>query len=102
VQILEVGQMVDVLGADSHPRPPGRLLTVGVPVFNGKGLLRNCLRSVVDSTLPPDRFELLVVDDGSSEPETLAILAELEKELAWEPGFFRLLSLGTNSGGATA
>jgi glycosyltransferase involved in cell wall biosynthesis len=92
--------MGDVLGADTDRRRPERLLTVGIPVFNGKGLLRNCLQSVIDSTLPRDRFELLIADDGSSEPKTLAILAEFQKSLATEPGFFRVLSLGTNSGGA--
>lgn len=80
--------------------PPGRLFTVGIPVFNGKALLRSCLRSVLASTLPRDCFEILVADDGSTEPETLAILAELTQSLADEPGFFRVLTLGTNSGGA--
>lgn len=78
----------------------GRLFTVGIPVFNGKALLRGCLRSVVDGTFPHERYEILVADDGSTEPETLAILAELEQGLAREPGFFRVLRLGTNSGGA--
>jgi glycosyltransferase involved in cell wall biosynthesis len=78
----------------------GKLFTVGIPVFNGKALLRSCLRSVVGSTLPHDRYEILVADDGSWEPETLAVLAEVGESLAHEPGFFRVLSLGTNSGGA--
>ena len=52
------------------------------------------------SSLAHDRFEILVADDGSWEPETLAILAELTESLAGEPGFFRVLTLGTNSGGA--
>ena len=55
---------------------------------------------MVDGTFPHERYEILVADDGSTEPETLAILAELEQTLAGEPGFFRVLRLGTNSGGA--
>ena len=84
------------------PEDPGdgRLFTVGIPVFNGKALLRSCLRSVVDGTFPHERYEVLVADDGSTEPETLAILAELEQSLAGEPGFFRVLRDTTNSGGA--
>ena len=72
------------------PEDPGggRLFTVGIPVFNGKALLRSCLRSVVDGTFPHERYEILVADDGSTEPETRAILAELEQSLAGEPGFF--------------
>ncbi|GAB2589701.1 glycosyltransferase family 2 protein [Microlunatus antarcticus] len=78
----------------------GRLITVGIPVFNGRSLLRSCLHSVISSGLPRERFEILVADDGSREPETLAILADFSAKLAGEPGFFRVLSLGTNSGGA--
>ena len=92
--------MGEVLDAATRPQPSGRLFTVGIPVFNGKSLLRNCLQSVINSTLPRDRFEIVIADDGSSEPETLAILKEYENSLAADPGFFRVISLGTNSGGA--
>ena len=92
--------MAEVTDAATRPQPSGRLLTIGIPVFNGKTLLRNCLQSVINSTLPRDRFEIVIADDGSSEPETLAILGEFEKSLAADPGFFRVVSLGTNSGGA--
>jgi len=86
--------------APDAPVAPAKLFTVGIPVFNGKALLRSCLRSVVDGTFPHERYEILVADDGSTEPETLAVLAELEQSLAGEPGFFRVLRLGANSGGA--
>ena len=92
--------MGEILDPATRPKPSGRLFTVGIPVFNGKSLLRNCVQSVINSTLPRDRFEIVIADDGSSEPETLAILAEFEKSLAADPGFFRVISLGTNSGGA--
>jgi len=92
--------MGEVLEAAIRPEPSARLITVGIPVFNGKSLLRNCLQSVINSTFPRDRFEIVIADDGSTEPETLAILEEFEKSLAADPGFFRVISLGTNSGGA--
>lgn len=92
--------MGDILDAAGDAQPSGRLFTVGIPVFNGKTLLRNCIQSVINSTLPHDRFEILIADDGSTEPETSAILGEFEKSLAADPGFFRVISLGTNSGGA--
>ena len=85
------------------PPAPGsssREFTVAIPVHNGKALLRNCLRSVVDSTFPRRRFEIVVADDGSTDPETLAILAEFERELAGDAGFFRVIRSATNSGGA--
>ena len=37
---------------------------------------------------------------AATEPETLAILGEYEKSLAADRGFFRVISLGSNSGGA--
>jgi glycosyltransferase involved in cell wall biosynthesis len=78
----------------------GRFLTVGIPVFNGRSLLRACLASVVDGTFPQERYEILVADDGSTEPETRAILDELTTRFADRPGFFRVLRSETNSGGA--
>lgn len=92
--------MGEMPGVARRPEPPGRLLSIGIPVFNGKSLLRNCLQSVVNSTLSRDRFEIVIADDGSTERETLAILAEFEKKLTADPGFFRVISLGSNSGGA--
>ena len=89
-----------VQGTATQPRTSGRLFTIGIPVFNGKSLLRNCLQSVIASTLPRDRFEIVIADDGSTEPETHAILEEFTTSLAADPGFFRVISLGTNSGGA--
>ena len=85
--------MAEVTDAATRPQPSGRLFTIGIPVFNGKTLLRNCLQSVINSTLPRDRFEIVIADDGSSEPETLAILGEFEKSLAADQGFFRVVSL---------
>ncbi|MGI3784640.1 MAG: glycosyltransferase family 2 protein [Janthinobacterium lividum] len=92
--------MEDHLDAAARTGPPARLFSIGIPVFNGKALLRSCLESVLASSFPHERYEILVADDGSSEPETLAILAEFRDRLAAEPGFFTVISLGTNSGGA--
>ena len=77
-----------------------RLITVGIPVFNGKSLLRNCLHSVVSSTLSPHLFEIIIADDGSTEAETLAILDDYKKRTDDRPGLFRVLTTSTNSGGA--
>lgn len=92
--------MEEALEVVDPPRPSGPLFTVGIPVFNGRSLLRNCLQSVLSSTLPRHRFEIVIADDGSSDPETLAILGEFQQALQGDPGFFRVISLGINSGGA--
>ena len=92
--------MTDDVDEGAGPVSAPKLFTIGIPVFNGKALLRSCLQSVLASTLPREHYEIVVADDGSWEPETLAILAELTQSLAGDPGFFRVLTLGANSGGA--
>lgn len=49
-------------------------LSVIIPTHNQAAALAPCLRSLVGQTLPADRYEILVVDDGSTDrtPEVLA------------------------------
>jgi GT2 family glycosyltransferase len=46
------------------------LLSVIVPVRNGATTLARALRAILASDLPRDRFELIVVDDGSTDGST--------------------------------
>lgn len=50
-------------------------LSVVVPTYNQAELLRHCLGSLVNQTLHPDMYEVLVVDDGSTD-ETGQVLEE--------------------------
>ena len=54
-------------------------LSFVVPVYNVEKYLRECLGSLLDQDLPADDYEILCVDDGSTDsgPD---ILAELEAE----------------------
>ncbi len=56
--------------------PP--LVTLIVPTRNGLELLRTCVQSIVANTRYPS-YEILIVDNGSDDPATLAYLGELEK-----------------------
>jgi GT2 family glycosyltransferase len=49
--------------AAGRERVPASII---IPVFNNLELTRNCLESIREHT-PPDRYELLVVDNGSSD-----------------------------------
>lgn len=55
--------------------PP--LVTLIIPTRNGVDLLRQCVESIVVATTYPS-YEILVVDNGSDEPEALAYLSELK------------------------
>lgn len=56
------------------PPPAAPLVSVIVPTFNRAPILERCLAHLRAQTLPADRFEVIVVDDGSSDatPEVLA------------------------------
>jgi glycosyltransferase involved in cell wall biosynthesis len=53
---------------------PGCRIAVVIPCYNDGATLRETLDSIDE----PEQLELVVVDDGSDDPQTLAVLAELE------------------------
>lgn len=55
------------------------LVSIIIPTRNGAELVRTCITSIVDKTDYP-RYEILLVDNGSDDPEALALFAELEKK----------------------
>lgn len=54
----------------------GPSVTVIVPTWNKADLLRQCVASLAATTY--SNYELLVVDNGSDEPDALALLAEID------------------------
>lgn len=56
-------------------------LSVVVPTYNRSQVLRVCLRALAAQTLPPERFEVLVVDDGSTD-DTEAVVRSFEGMLS--------------------
>jgi glycosyltransferase involved in cell wall biosynthesis len=52
-------------------------ITVVIPCFNDGYFLTGSLMSAVSQTLPP--IEIIVVNDGSTDPQTLKILRDLKK-----------------------
>jgi validoxylamine A glucosyltransferase len=55
-------------------------LSVVVPTYNRAELLTYSLRALVEQTLAPDDFEVVVVDDGSSD-RTREVIAEFQSKL---------------------
>ena len=49
-------------------------ISIIVPTRNRRGKIEKCLRAIADQTYPHDRFEVIVVDDGSDAPLATIIL----------------------------
>ena len=47
--------------------PPLATVSVIIPTYNRKGLLREALDSLAQQTYPNDHFEVIIVDDGSTD-----------------------------------
>ncbi|WP_436295664.1 MULTISPECIES: glycosyltransferase family 2 protein [unclassified Variovorax] len=60
--------------------PP--LVTLIIPTRNAEALVRQCVESIVARTAYPN-YEILLVDNGSDDPEALAYFASLDAQ----PGF---------------
>ena len=71
-RVLEDGTIV------FRPQVPPRVAVI-IPIRDKVELLRNCLATLAQAPNHAS-LEIVVVDNGSVEPETLAYLAELERE----------------------
>jgi glycosyltransferase involved in cell wall biosynthesis len=86
-------------------RRPARLaksdtphVSVIIPVYNAMPYLTKTLRSLLDQTIGLDRFEVIAVDDGSTDGSS----AKLDSFARKYPHTFRVLRRPTNSGGPAA
>ncbi len=61
-----------------HPETAQYVVSVVVPTFRRPGLLHQVLTALCDQTMPPNRYEIVVVDDGAD--------AETRREVeSWKP-----------------
>jgi glycosyltransferase involved in cell wall biosynthesis len=63
----------------AKPWPGTPRLSVVVPTYRRPRLLRRCLQALLAQTLPPQAYEVIVVDDGH-EPRVRAELAEFARQ----------------------
>ncbi|HEY3727892.1 MAG TPA: glycosyltransferase [Solirubrobacteraceae bacterium] len=87
-----IPEPVSFAGRPSRGTP---LVTILTPCFNHGRVLRECVESVRVQTYP--EIEMIVVDDGSTESETLEYLLELERGRE-----VRVLRMPRNSGPSAA
>lgn len=68
-----------------------------VPVYNGEETLKNCLQALLHQDYPKNRYEIVLVNDGST--DDTKIIAETEQKAALRLGLgFNLISLPRNRG----
>ncbi|MCL4871768.1 MAG: glycosyltransferase [Anaerolineae bacterium] len=51
-------------------QPPLPTVTVVIPVYNGAMTIANCLKTVLAQTYPRDKYEVVVVENGSTDETT--------------------------------
>ena len=77
------------------PEPPP-LVSILIPTRNCGDLLRSCLDAVFKLTIYP-KFEILIIDNGSDDPSTLAYLQSLQAtsrvHVLRQPGVFNFAAL---------
>ncbi len=67
----------------AHPQPSAKAavsalpLSVVIPAYNRRAILRKTLLALESQTIPPEQFEVIVVDDGSSD-DTMAMLKQFK------------------------
>lgn len=83
-----VARHLDRIEATEVPSGPAPTVSIIIPTRNQAGLLQRCIENLIANTAYPD-YELLVVDNGSDQPEAIAFLNGLS---AIDPQRIRVLS----------
>lgn len=105
----DVGAIAPVRGDDRTevPSPAGELpqVIIVIPTRDSCEILKACIDSLlVNTDYPPDRFRVLVVDNGSREPDSLTYLRQLAEHprcaVVSSPGPFNFAKICND--GATA
>lgn len=85
------------LSSDIHTSHQMPQVSIVIPTYNRAGFIQTCLASVFAQTYPRDRYEVILVDDGSTD-RTVDQAVELAQQ--WS-GCFRLIQK-PNGGPASA
>lgn len=73
------------------------LASIVMPTYNRRDLLAVTLKSLLNQTADPNAYEVVVVDDGSTD-ETPTLIEEIRKDAPWRLNYIRQ----TNAGRAKA
>ena len=76
LNIAMKGRLIYML--DNTQKPLQKVISFTVPCYNSADYMDNCIQSLIDLNSGYDDIEIIIVDDGSDEDNTL------EKALCWE------------------
>ena len=72
-------------------------VSVVIPVFNDHRSLALCLKGLQQQTLPPDEFEIIVVDNGSTKPIHIEEAGSVTVVRETEPGSYAARNRGISA-----
>ena len=61
----------EALGAKAVRRSVQPFVSVIIPTYNRRDILELVLRSLAQQTYPPEKYEVIVVDDGSEDRKSV-------------------------------
>lgn len=76
-------------------------ISIIIPVYNEEKLISSCLDSLIAQNYPKENYEIIVVNDGSTD-DTFYAIQDKEKEAGIKGIDFKIVNLEKNSGRATA
>ncbi|MCB1533571.1 MAG: glycosyltransferase family 2 protein [Rhodoblastus sp.] len=79
VELADSAPMPPRQNRKTPPRAPKRSVTIIIPTRDKGKLLERCLASIFARTRDAD-YDVLVVDNGTTEPEALAVLERMQRE----------------------
>lgn len=68
-----------------HEQAPEPFVSVIIPVYNDTARLRLCLAALERQTYPQDRFEVIIIDNGSDSPVDCSLASTCNVTLLSEP-----------------
>ena len=72
-------------------------ISVIVPVFNNEETILNCLQALINQNYPKEDFEILVVNDGSTD-KTAQLIKKIQLKAKRKGFVLRIINLKHNEG----
>lgn len=97
--LTPLGQIALNGDSDHAPDQPGCLpfVSVVIPTRNRSAMLEDCLQSLLAQDYPADRYEIIVIDDGSSDGTATTVAAIAGRSIGPRVHYLRIPPSGVNA-----